>query len=191
MHFWELRKAATATLSDPTLDELRSHTIETVAPALARRGVVLSFVDFYKYAFGRDYGELSSHVKRASTLVRSGLFGFLESAGRAADVCNDGYFERGFKVCDLPASLLAKVAHVLSFTSPSVADRAIEATLGGRDPHMVFIKYAMDNATGDKVVGYLLEKYAAYKLSALRTALAAKGATEETVLALAAAQDLF
>ena len=190
-YYWELRKAACVSLSDNLIGELRNNTVEVVAPALARRGVIMSFTDFYKYAFGEDYKDLKEHVERAVSLVKSGLFTHLEKTGQASSICNDGYFERGFVVSDIPAATMQKVATALSFTSPTVNDRAIDATLQGRNPKMVFIKYAMDKVISDKVASYLLEKYASYKLSALRVALTNKGVNEDVVAALAVAQDLF
>lgn len=189
--YWELRKAACIGLPDATISELRNYPVEVVTPALARRGVILSMRDFYKYAFGDEYQDMRSYVERAEALGSAGLFTHLEKSGHMAAVCNDGYFERGLVVTDVSTSLAVKVANAISFTSPMINDRAIEATLQGRNPKLVFIKYAMEDVVSDKVVNFLLEKYASYKLAALRLAVTNNGVNKETVTALAVAQDMF
>lgn len=189
--YWELRKAAVSSLPDTTISELRNYPVEVMTPALARRGVILSMRDFYKYAFGDEYKDIRSYVERAEALGSAGLFTHLEKSGHLSAACNDGYFERGLTATDVHTALATKVACAASFTSPTVNDRAIEITLQGRNPELVFIKYAMEDVVSDKVVSFLLEKYASYKLAALRLALANKGVNEDTVAALAVAQDMF
>ena len=198
-YLWELRKAASYTLPDATVDQLRRYDPDRVFAMMVHNGIVLDAPTFFKYAMGTDYGELAADMPAIMERTHGKLFSNLHKSGAYQRVCRNAYF-------DVDTNLLSaygvghdnelaqlgreKLASAAAFVGPVVAGRIIDVTIQGEDPGLMVTLgkvAAADNPAADRAS----EIYAAYKVSMVNSILSYhKKANADSLLALAAVQDL-
>lgn len=191
-YFMELAKAADAKLADADIERLRQYEPADVFTAMAKAGAVLDVRSFFKYALGPQYSEIEPIVGDVAAAVPRVMRDAVK-AGDCQRMCNDTAFDGASPYRSLslriPADLYTKVAEA-SFVGRVVDERVISATLDRK-----IVKIAVDTDAG---IGFnthgtvgLAEKYAAYKLAAVKAVLEFHKDTDvDSVLALAAAQNL-
>jgi hypothetical protein len=168
-YMWELRKAASAKLSNEVVERLRNFEPQDVFYALAKKAVVLDVDTFFKYAMGMDYGDAAPFVPGVRALV-PGIFTRIEKDGRCQQACNDTTFDvdtRTTRYGTSPLSGYEKTAHDAGFFPLAVDGRIISATLDGINPEIRLDKLERISSNVDNTTVALAEKYAAYKLAAV------------------------
>jgi len=191
-YFMELVKAADVKLADADIERLRQYEPADVFTAMAKVGTVLDVRSFFKYALGPQYSEIEPIVGDVAAAVPLVMRDAVK-AGDCQRMCNDATFDGAspYRCTPLriPADLYMKVAEA-SFVGRVVDERVINATLDRK-----IVKIAVDTGAS---IGFnthgtvgLAEKYAAYKLAAVKAVLEFHKDTDvDSVLALAAAQNL-
>lgn len=197
---WELRKAASVELSDSEIDMLRTLDPADLMAKLARNGIILSAPQFFKYAFGPDGGEIAGVLPEVLDYIEDGMFRNLVKSGNHQRACTDtyfsvdpaaiiGYFNSHNSVADCFVS--GELRKKASFIDAAAEQRVIDRTIEGFNPVI------RDDGGRTKVasaVSPVVEEcaniYAAYKLSAVQAVKKARVTDEETLIALAAVQDM-
>ena len=191
--FYELAKAAFSSLDDSDMESLRNWGPEVVFPALQKAACILPVRDFYKYAFGADYGELAQYMPAVIQTLRNGWYSELyNSRGTDAGlVCEEDRYTKEASVYTRSVDrwLMSKIAERLSFTYQSLSDRAITNTLVSKRPELVLIKIG-GSTNSMEIISYLCTKYASYKISTLSKVITCPGVNEDEAIAVAVAQDL-
>lgn len=196
----ELFKAAAAKLDDKTIEALRCYEPKDVFYKLAKSGIIMDVESFYKYALGPEYavaGDLMPEIKAKLADV----FSRLTKEGACQALCNAEIFDveadkytmlMGIEDPKLNA-VVTKVASDTTFIGPEVDRRIIEATLQKINLNMTLDKKAEMKSNSNVIVNTvdtLVEKYAAYKLSALKDTVALNKAVDtDALFAVAVAQD--
>lgn len=191
--FYELAKAAFSSLDDSDMDSLRNWGPEVVFPSLQKAACILPVRDFYKYAFGADYGEVAQYMPAVIQTLRNGWYSELSSC-RGTDaglVCEEDRYTKEASVYARPVDrrLMSKIAERLSFTYQGLSDRAITNTLASKRPELVLIKIG-GSTNSMEIISYLCTKYASYKISTLSKVITCPGVNEDEAIAVAVAQDL-
>jgi hypothetical protein len=172
---WELRKSAAVeqNLSDDMINTLRAHDIDDVLYHSAADGVILDVPSFFKYATGVEYDSVAPYVDRVCEVMSNGFFTHLEKAGNAAAVCNDGFFDvdvdplRAMSYSS-PRKLIACARENASFTEKYASHRTVVATIEGRSAQIAQNEEFWAEKQASGVVNELAERYASYKLAAVR-----------------------
>jgi hypothetical protein len=190
---WELRKAASAPMPDAALEKLREFMPEDTFRGLAKRAVVLDASQFFKYALGPDFGEIEPYLPGIQAVL-PGIFSRIEKEGRCQRVCNNSTFDvdvsRHTYDLSQPLTGYEKVAHAASFRTDAAEQRIITATLNGTNPEIHLDKLEkMGNHCDDNTV-VLAEKYAAYKVAAVKAIIELNENTDkDALLMLSVAQN--
>jgi hypothetical protein len=186
---WELRKAATGRLDDDTIVALRKYEPEDVLYKLAKAGIVLDVDSFFKYAMGSDYGEIAPFMDEVRSTVK-GIYTRLDKSGACQNACNETAYDVDVTRYDAPVNELSpKVAAAATFIGPAMEQRIIDTTINKNE-----ITLDSDYEKGSNcnlTVNGLCEKYAAYKLAAIRAIESFdKNTDTDTLVAIATAQNL-
>jgi len=184
--FWELRKAAAAQIDDETIQRLRNHEPEDVFRKLAQAGVILDVDSFYKYAMGMDFGEIAPFMDEVRQIV-VGVYGRLKKANACQGVCNDRLFDVDTRTLGRGGPDLSEKAAEFTFIGPQMEQRIIELTINNHEIALDKNEKISCNGTVER----LAEKYAAYKLSAVKAILSMhKNTDTDALFAAATAQNL-
>lgn len=196
-YMWELRKAASCKLDDATIESLRCFEPKDVFHKLAQRGIVMDVESFYKYALGPQYHIAEMHMDGIKAALPT-VFSRVTKEGACQGLCNCELFDvdadryttllgQDDRKLD---SVVLKVACDVTFVGAEVDRRIIEATLHKINLDMTLDKKAGIEFNNNVIINTLVEKYAAYKLSALRdTAALNKAVDTDALFAVAVAQD--
>jgi hypothetical protein len=188
----EMAKAAAYNADTGALDALRAYDVDTVLYTLAKRGCVLNPESFFKYALGPDYAayeEVIQDVRRALP----GHIGRLLKQARCWKITNNTEFDVGTIPLVVPTELevlVDKIANTQSVLPECAEPRSAQAAFNSTN-----VKLAFDNTCemqfNSDVLNTLVEKYAAYKLAAVKALIAFNNNTNvESILAVTAAQNL-
>lgn len=196
-YMWELRKAASTKLDDATIEALRCADPSDAFYKLAEEGIVMDVATFYKYVLGPEYKVAEMHMHDITALL-PGVYTRLVKAGECQSICNFELFDvdtdkyttlLGIEDKKL-ASAVVKVASDATFVGPDVDKRIIESTLQKINIDMSLDKKAEIESNSNVVVNTLVEKYAAYKLAAVRDVAALNKAVDtDALFAVAVAQN--
>ena len=189
-YYWELRKAASAVIPDDFINALRDIDPTIAMLKLARVGIVLSPEAFLKYALGSEYTKAVDVVPAYKDAVR-GCYGRMLKVSRCQEVCNDSTFDVNSSdncvVINTPVSF-EKAASDLTFVGSGMEQRVIDGTISNNK-----CEISVDN-NDEKVfndgINKLAEKYAAYKLSAVRAVLSIHNTDRDALVAVATAQNM-
>ena len=189
-YFWELRKAAGIDINQAMLDALRLLEPEHAMFKLAKSGVILSPTAFYKYALGGEYSKIEDLIPHLKAAV-GGVYSRLVKEGRCQVICNDSTFDvdsgRVF-IAGINSAELDKMASMATFVGPLMEQRVIDSTIKSANCKLV-IDSSSGNVLNDGMLR-LAEKYAAYKLSAVKAIVELGRDTDtDALLALAVAQN--
>ncbi len=191
-YMWELRKAASAQLSDETLEQLREYEPKDTFQALAKRAVVLDVDSFFKYAMGPEYDAVAPYLPGVRQIL-PGVFTHIEKEGRCQRVCNNSMFDvnTGWSPFEtMPLAGHEKAASAAGFTTIAVEQRIIDATLNGTNPEIPLDKLEKIGSNCDDNTVVLAEKYAAYKVAAVKAIIELNQNTDkDALLMLSVAQN--
>jgi len=167
---WELRKAASISLDDSFISDLRRYEPEDVLPTLARNKIILDPESYCKYAMGTDLGQLHTHMDEVKQAC-DGVFSRLLKEGGAYQVCSDSYYDfvtpSKYVVphSNVLSTKLAMVKSAASFGNEEVMQRAVESTAAGISPEVN--DGSSSSNTISQVAKVVSEKYASYKLASI------------------------
>lgn len=171
LQLWELRKAAASTsLDNATIEELRRYEPEDVLPTLARNKIIMDPESYCKYAMGVDLGQLRDHLDEVKQAC-NGVFSRLLKEGRAYEVCSDPYYDfvlpSSYVIphVNTLATKIAMVKEAASLDDEYVRKRAINLTIDGVNPQINVNSAGLDHISG--VAKVVSEKYASYKLASI------------------------
>jgi hypothetical protein len=190
---WELRKAASAPLPDSVLEQLRNFEPADVFYGLAKQAIILDVDQFFKYALGPQVSEVEPHLPGVHAVL-PGVFSRIEKEGRCQLVCNNSTFDvdTSGSVYGRQAPLhgYEKVAFHASFRSDPTDQRIITATLNGTNPEIRLDTLEKMGNHGDDTTVVLAEKYAAYKVAAVKAIIELNENTDkDALLTLSVAQN--
>lgn len=187
-YMWELRKAASARLSDNVLTSMRDHEPQDVFHHLAKSGVIMDVESFFKYALGEDYKEIKDDMPIIKQATK-GIYGSLLQRNDCQGVCNDNTFDADPDMYTLlHIKGLDKLAEV-TFIGPDRDQRVIDATINNTEIRIDNIVKISSNST--LTVDKLAERYAAYKLAAVQAISSLNKDTDtDALIAIATAQNL-
>jgi len=192
-YVWELRKAAAADVDTEALDQLRSYEPKDVFLKLAKHGIILDVTSFFKYAMGPDYSEVEPYMDGVQGATRR-IYSRLLKESECQEVCNNGTFDvdsrsyRSLTVLDEPVH---KIASAISFTGTSVDQRIIDNTINEFKYEIEVDKLTKIGSNCSQTIELLAEKYAAYKLSAIKAIAELNNDTDtDALIALAVAQNV-
>jgi hypothetical protein len=186
---WELRKAAMARLDDATISALRKYEPKEVFRKLAAAGIIMDVDTFFKYAMGLDYGEIAQEMDAVRKRVR-GVYSRLSKEAKCQVVCNDRLFDvdtmgKGESV----STITTKVAEDHTMIGTGMEQRIVDTTVTNRAIALDTNDEIRSNDT--LMVDALSEKYAAYKLSAIKAVQAFNKNTDtDALIAIAAVQNM-
>ena len=189
LYYLGLAKLAADNIEDEDMRELRNYPPEVVFNKLADNGIILSVEDFYKYAFGINYGDIAEHMGQCVAYTRDNIFSEIQDNNNSVKVANDTQFD---KECNsytfIPSKLMSKLAFNYSITD-NVAAKVLANTACGKTTKLVLIKSSEDE---NPTARYLAYKYASYKAAMVDRILATKhNINKQDVMALAVTQNLF
>jgi hypothetical protein len=191
-YMWELRKAASAQLTDEALAQLREYEPKDAFQALAKRAVVLDVDSFFKYAMGPEYAAVAPYIPGIRQAL-PGVFTRIEKEGRCQLVCNNSMFDvnTGWSPYEtMPLAGHEKAAAAAGFSTVAVEQRIIEATLNGTNPEIPLDKLEKIGSNGRDNTSMLAEKYAAYKVAAVKAIIELNQNTDkDALLMLSVAQN--
>lgn len=184
---WELRKAAAVTLDDVTIEQLRQADPADVFYKLAKAGIIMDVSSFCKYIFGNDKVAEDREAVRAKV---AGIYSRLEKEGRCHAVCNDRLFDVDTaRYCGAVEGLTVKVAEAATMMGPAMEQRIINATLNNVEIGVDTKNEISSNST--LTIDVLAEKYAAYKIAAVKAMMSfSKNTDTDALVAIAAVQNL-
>lgn len=187
-YFWELRKAAVCKLTEEDIETLRSCEPEHAFNKLAQAGIIMDVESFFKYAMGKDLGEVKPYMPGIKQAVKH-IYGSLLKHGECQDVCNENLFDVSADTyVPIETPFLQKTASV-TFIGPERDHRVIEMTISNDE--IVVDRNAKIAEDTNMTIGKLAEKYAAYKLSAVEAILSFHKDTDtDALIAVATAQNL-
>lgn len=188
---WELRKSATTSLDDATIEKLREHEPQDVFYVLASHQVVLDPVSFFKYALGTAVQAAPMEAVRERV---QGIYNELEKQGGLYAVAADSAYDAGMPdaYALAPRTLsrlerqVACIHDAMSFEVKAASHRTVEATIAGENPA---VKQGKENFGGE-LAKYLATRYATYKLAAVCAMQELNKDIDECTVALVAAQNL-
>lgn len=187
----ELYKAAEGRLDDNTISKLREYAPKDVFYKLAKLGIILDVNSFFKYAMGIDYGELAPHMAEARVAVKN-IYTNVLKENECQNLCNENSFDVATDSYSSTSGLneLNKQADDCSFIE-NVDQRIIEQTLNQKKIKIQLDKSAEIVFNTNNIKNKLAEKYAAYKLSAIKAIEDLRKDTDtEALLALAVMQNV-
>jgi hypothetical protein len=193
-YIWELRKAATASMDDKVIEELRKYEPKDVFYKLASKGIIMDVDSFFKYAMGIQLNGIAEHMLGVRNRV-GGVFSRLHKEGRCQDVCNDRTFDvsANDRFGNTP-SITEHMVEDLTLVGPCMEQRVIDTTIKqgeASDLHMGLDTKHEKESNDTLTIDALAEKYAAYKLAAIQAVQSFNKDTDTTALiAIAAAQNL-
>jgi hypothetical protein len=185
-----IKQAGHTHVGDELISELRGFAPDSVFSSLADKGIILSPVSFFKYAFGVDFGEyadsMDSILEACATRFRSSV-----KSAECAAICNNDRYDvtEGDK---LPATLLRKLAEASAVVGGEMQHRAIYSTSSCQ-----MRKIAVDKTAGivfnTACSQVLAEEYSAYKVAAVQAVVERFKSNIDTdsVYAVTASQNLF
>jgi len=192
---WELCKAASVTMDDSLIEELRKHEPKEVFAKLASKGIIMDVNSFFKYAMGLDYGDVAEYMPGVRDRV-GGVFYRMHKCGECQNACNDRTFDvsETDRFSNVPV-ITEKVAEALAMVGPCMEQRVIDMTIkqgeAFADLHMKLDTKHEIESNATLTMDALAEKYAAYKLSAIQAVQSFNKNTDTNALiAIAAAQNL-
>ena len=191
-YLWELRKAAADTLDDDTLDELRKFEPADTFAALAKAGVVLDPVSFFKYATGGAYEELVPVMPELLYKIAR-LADSIVTAGTCQTVCNETYFDTdpSRRVPVELTKLAARVASDYGFGEDVIDQRIIGRTVQASVCELNVDTNTKMSSNSNEKLESLATKYAAYKLAAIEAIVSSRQNTDpDVLLAVATAQNM-
>jgi hypothetical protein len=171
---------------DDTIQTLRKYEPEDVFRKLAQAGIILDVDSFYKYAMGLDYGEIAPYIDDVRKTVR-GVYSRLKKEASCQLVCNDRLFDVDIRLLPREIPQVQEKTAELTLIGPQMDQRIIEKTIANNEIELDNTEKISSNGTVER----LAEKYAAYKLSAVKAILSVHKDTDTDALcAVAAAQNL-
>ena len=190
-YVFELRKAAGTAPSPASIEQLRNLEPKVAFAVLAKAGVILDPVSFFKYAMGPQYGSVAPYAERVSRVIPY-VMDRLVKAGECHRICNDATFDVSVDNTNLrrvPCSLNEELSKQ-AMAGVNRDERMISVTGDNQVP-----SFAVDNTSGncfnDLTTVALAEKYSAYKVAAVDAILEYHNDTDsDSVRAIAAAQNL-
>jgi hypothetical protein len=183
-----MRKAASVVVPDALVADIAELSPGQVFHALADRRIIMDSVSFFKYALGRDFASIEQYMPELRARAH-GIFSAIEKRARCQDVCMTEDFDPVSEHVSVPASMHAAAASC-SFAKEAAEHRAVEASFFPSQANIYVDSGSRICSNGVDTVEVIAEKYAAYKLSAIRSIIDLHPDTDEdTLVALAVGQN--
>lgn len=169
---FELRKLAGATVEESVLSRLRELDPADAFRALGNAGIVMSAPQFFKYAFGPEYGKVEQYVPFVAKSAQKAVCEAVKSAS-CAEFCNHSSYDASkpdifSKV--IPGDIrygLAKSAAARGFGLDDAVTSIMSAIASDNAPSFSIGQEKVASDDVMEIADKLGRKYAMYKIAAL------------------------
>lgn len=195
---FELRKLAGAPFTDADIMSLREMDPSDAFRALGDAGIIMSAPQFFKYAFGPDYGKVEKYVPFVAKSASNAICEAVKAAS-CADFCNCSSYDAGKAgifskpTPDYIRFGLAKSAAARGFGTDDAVSNIMFAIASDNVPSFLSGQEKIADGEIKSVSEKLAKRYAMYKIAALCAVLDNPngfGLKEDDVVFVAASQDL-
>lgn len=187
--FMCLAKAASTDVSPSFLQTIRELPCTGFLKAASDAGVVFSAPVFFKYAFGRDFGEVADKMTDVLNIAKNGLFSRLQKEGLFREVCSDTYFDvKDAGKRQLSYDVGSQLKQAFSVMEPYASDRMLSHAASDYPLGTISVVKFASSESQEAIK--LAASYAAYVLGSLDNICGGGIPGEDRILALSVAQNL-